>query len=366
MRISRSALAAIRPSGDVWEMAGLDAGKVPEEGSLWVYRRTLLRARIRPSVGTRPFDPASASVAFRVTWKVQEAVSPRSPPHQSRDWLAASGFEGLSVPLVYSPDATCHEAKVPVVAGAGIRAAAPGWRPAALLLPSSFGASAATDVELVLRPTLRVAGRVITGDGSPPGPVLVSAYTAIRTDWEGLRTVLLLGGAGGLTAAATPGGRAEAAFRKSVTVDPAGRFSVEIEAEGETTLVIWDPGFAPLFHPLGTPGESLEGVDLELRPPDGQGGIRILCGGKPLPHHLLFLSDLTARIFQPAVQIPIGPEGKVLARWFGRGREYGLGIEGPLKDGPMREALRDRFLTWNGQDEIEWTDLPLASEVLSR
>jgi hypothetical protein len=324
-------------------------------GDLWVYRRVPLRVRLRSGTEGAILDPATASV---------EAKAPTSPPvegadlHSYRGWpreeAGRTGTGGTRIP--YDEESRTFQGLIPRLPDVGVLAEAPGWRRSSTIVACPPHPVDFNEVELVLLRRANVRGRILANEGPPSRPLTVVAYTVNRTTLAGMREFSVQRQINLITRE-----KVVSVSKSRATTDGEGRFDIELKEDGDTVLVVWDPEFAPIFHPLGSPLDDVEGVSMNLKPPEAHGSVRLLVDGKPLSHHQLYLSDLTLRDVQPAVMIPIDQDGKVLARWFAMGREYGLGFQGP-----MAKDVKDRFLVWNGQTEVELTTLPLATDVLSR
>ena len=360
LTIAPGLLRSLRVAESGWELAlpGAAWGG-SEDRSIWVFRRRGVRVRVRFEGAEGPVAPGLVLVVARAIpgRDSEELVHPLA--HGGDIWLERTGLARLPTVLEWNPDSGFHEGRAPVVRSLGVRASCHGWLPAHASLDDGAAPDDVLETELLLRPGITVSGRVVPPPGSPDRPRRVRAHLLLDTDIEGLRHQFLRGG--GYTAARGPRGTVALAMNRSLTTDAEGRFSIELEAEGRLALSVWEAGVAPCVLDLGTRTASLDGLVMELKPPESHGRVRLLWKGEPLTGRELYLSDLTLRFAQPSALLTIDGSGTTPAHWFGIQREYGLGI-----GGASDSEVGTRFLVWNGQSEIELSTLPLASDVLSR
>lgn len=343
-RADVSRLLALAPG---WSIASRPEADVLADGRLFVSRMLDVHVVVSVVPGSSlPLDMDSVSVA----------VGPRPFEGTAADGTSAvySGqwheSRGTGKTVWGELDAEGRTTvRVPWSRGWLVRARAPGWSAATVVLAEPALGESSADVRIALSPVPQLRVRVLGPEGDGLFRASVAQFVkrvfpspedAAREVW-GNRTAGL-----GTNVRNREDGTAIATLRMPQLTEADGRVVLDLPLESEITLVTQADDLLADVRRFPAGSDDVE-LEIRLRAPSRpEARVAITLGGVPVRGPRLVLLDVT----DPDVQIPhvlIVRNGSVLAERFVLGRPYAFSDGGQL-----------RYLRWDGRAGVELIDLP--------
>lgn len=341
--------------GDEWHLPpSFAVTELIATPQLWVYRMLNVVGAVTSADPAVVLDPRTVALsAVAVGLDGRGVPGHESPDPWSPLWMRRHGLEvkhDLPVPLADGSFAVT----VPWIQGIAVRATAPGWRMASVLIP----AATATDpvhVQLRLSPSFSVSGTLRARDGTPISGARVAVYVSKRARFADINAEKLRLDAHDAFTASWDVHQNEARVTDIAyaDTDDAGKFAVESKVEGEILIVVHARGCVPLRRELGWVRVARDEGEIVLdRAVTAK--THLYYGDAPLTGHTVTLADLSVGDVQPAVEFDADDRGAIATEWLEEGRRYLIIVRGPRV--PPEEFVGGA-ITWSGQAKFDMQEV---------
>ena len=348
----------ILPRDETWIVAAESTADHQTSRTLYVARRVEIHGHVRPeSASNRVFHPEAVRITVIALGSPADGVGAAqvTDPRSAAARSAQSLYEhDLAEVDAGSPDSQTLEfqAVAPRLRWFGVLARAPGWTSELIDLSDRVpDAGGRVEIELPLRPTGAVYGRVVDAGGSPVAGARVSltcTTTANASTHSNVPSRTLVTHVSSLSFG--PDGRTTASKVGTAVTDRDGRYLVSLPFDTDndkSTLVIEADDLPIVVIDLGRlTGDRSQ--DVVLRKDDGLRTVRLLERGKALGNGFVVVSDVTAGDHQVMLgSLEVSEAGELSIMSFVLGHDYW--IQRTVTGNPASIQIR-----WAGQSGIDF------------
>ena len=333
----------IEAAAEGWKLALPENVAPRDEPSLWFWRKRPVTGSLRSTDSARLIGPGEPTLSTCVS----PTTEVPDEPGRGRRWLSARGFETWSAPATgLRLDAQGRlSGELAAVRGTLIAAELKGH--AANGCRIEWKDDGPGEAEIVLRPSVRIVGRLLEPDGNSAAGVTVACDTSIAvTTPDDAWRIQVQRPRGGWSF----GGRSNGCVGNLIdqaTTDSRGVFVFDVAPEGSTTILVRAPDCEVASTNLGELHASP--APFEMRLVRAPRGAVLLKDGAPLASSNLGvqLADGVGNGFQ----LPTDAEGRANLAWLERGKWYRVVVTG-----------LNRCLKWDGETSVDLDKLPKEPE----
>jgi len=336
-RADLDGVARIESGDGAFEVASSPA-QAEASGEIWGWRRVSVAGRVHFEGSS---DPPFDEVSLRFSPPALTSGGRLGAPGHTGWWRRSArrrGGEDLGAP----DDSGRFHVEVPHVRGGAIVARAPGW------FPAWTAADPSSELVLVLRRGRRLTGTLHAPDGKQIAyqTVRVFVVQTFRYDELDLAAVGRNKDGGFTLTRSRKDDRSRLKLSYGARTDADGRWSVDLDADGDADVVVHAPDHAAVHARLGPTERLTEEIRLVAREPRPTETL-VTRNGEPVRDATLHLIDVTGPA-QFGFRTRTNGSGRLdRTEWLAPGRKYGI------RTGTGGRAV---FFRYHGQPTIDLAD----------